>query len=174
MSLAYGIITGIVFGFLLQKAHVLRYDKQVGALRLLDMTILKFMLSAIIVASFGIYLLKDLGLIGLNMKATSIGAQLIGGTLFGAGWGLLGYCPGTAAGALGEGRMDGLWGIIGMLCGGGLYAAAYPFAKTYIVGIGNYGKIGLPEVLGLNHWVVILVFAIVCVLLFLFFEKKKL
>ena len=109
MSLLQGIITGIIFGVLLQRAHVLRYDKQVGALRLMDMTILKFMLSAIVVASIGIYLLKDLGLIKLSVKSTSIGAQLLGGTLFGIGWGLLGYCPGTAAGALGEGRFDGLW-----------------------------------------------------------------
>nr|WP_320192574.1 hypothetical protein [uncultured Desulfobacter sp.] len=58
MSLIYGIITGILFGFLLQKGHVLRYDKQVGALRLMDMTILKFMLSAILVAAVGIYLLN--------------------------------------------------------------------------------------------------------------------
>jgi hypothetical protein len=39
--LIYGLITGILFGFLLQKARVIRYDKQLGALRLLDMTIVK-------------------------------------------------------------------------------------------------------------------------------------
>ena len=72
MSLFYGLMTGIIFGFLLQKAQVLRYDKQVGALRLLDMTILKFMLSAIGVAAIGIYLFKDLGLIKLSIKSTSI------------------------------------------------------------------------------------------------------
>lgn len=110
MSLFYGVITGIIFGFLLQKAQVLRYDKQVGALRLLDMTILKFMLSAIVVASIGIYFFKDLGVIKLSIKSTSIGALVVGGLLFGIGWGLLGYCPGTAGGALGEGRIDGLWG----------------------------------------------------------------
>jgi uncharacterized membrane protein YedE/YeeE len=38
----------------------------------------------------------------------------IGGLLFGIGWGILGYCPGTAAGALGEGRIDGLWGVLGI------------------------------------------------------------
>ena len=59
--LIYGFITGIIFGFLLQKGQVLKYDKQLGALRLIDFTIVKFMLSAIIVAMIGIYLLKDLG-----------------------------------------------------------------------------------------------------------------
>ncbi len=174
MSLFYGIVTGIIFGFLLQKAHVLRYDKQIGALRLMDMTIIKFMLSAIMVASIGLYLFKDLGLINLSMKATSLGAQLVGGTLFGIGWGLLGYCPGTAAGAVGEGRLDGLWGILGMLCGGALYAMAYPLTKTYIISLGNYGKIGLPQVLGLNHWIVILILTAFYILLFYFFERRNL
>ena len=173
MNLLYGIITGIIFGFLLQKAQVLKYDKQVGALRLIDMTIVKFMFSAIVVGSIGIYFFKDIGLIKLNLKATSIGDQLIGGGLFGIGWGLLGYCPGTAVGAFGEGRVDGLWGILGMLCGGALYAAAYPFMKTHISTIGSYGKISLPQVIGLNHWFVILILTAAAIALFRYFERNE-
>ena len=45
--LIYGFITGIIFGFVLQKGQVLKYDKQLGALRLIDFTIVKFMLSVI-------------------------------------------------------------------------------------------------------------------------------
>lgn len=174
MSLIYGLITGIIFGFLLQKAQVLRYDKQIGALRFFDMTIVKFMLSAIVVAAIGIYLFKDLGVIKLSMKSTSIGALVVGGLLFGIGWGLLGYCPGTAVGALGEGRIDGLWGILGMLCGGALYAAIYPYVKTNIISIGNYGKISVPQIIGINHWIVVIVLAVLTLILFRFFEKKKL
>lgn len=174
MSLIYGLITGIIFGFLLQKAQVLRYDKQIGALRFLDMTIVKFMLSAVVVAAIGIYLFKDLGVIKLSMKSTSIGALVVGGLLFGIGWGLLGYCPGTAVGALGEGRIDGLWGILGMLCGGALYAAIYPYVKTNIISIGNYGKISVPQIIGINHWIVVIVLAVLTLILFRFFEKKKL
>ncbi|MDY6905030.1 MAG: DUF6691 family protein [Thermodesulfobacteriota bacterium] len=174
MSLLYGIITGILFGFLLQKGQVLRYDKQVGALRLVDMTIVKFMLSAVVVAAIGIYLLKDLGVIELSIKATSLGAQIVGGVLFGIGWGLLGYCPGTAVGALGEGRIDGLWGIVGMLCGGALFASAYPFMKANIISLGSFGKITLPQVIGLNHWIVIIIFAAIVIGLFRFFENKGL
>lgn len=174
MDLLYGIVTGIIFGFFLQKGHVLRYDKQVGALRLLDMTIIKYMLSAIVVASIGVYLLHDLGLIKLSLKGTSIGAQLVGGAIFGIGWGLLGYCPGTAAGALGEGRIDAFWGIVGMLLGGALYGWAYPAMKAAIIPLGNYGKISLPQVLGISHWIVIIALVVVSLLLFRFFESKKL
>lgn len=173
MTLGYGLITGIFFGILLQKAQVLRYDKQVGAMRFLDMTIFKFMLSSIIVSAIGIYLLKDLGLIKLSVKGTSIGAQLVGGSLFGIGWGLLGYCPGTAVGAIGEGRLDALWGILGMLCGAALYAEVYPFMKAKIITLGNYGKLTLPQALGVSHWLVIVVFALIVLAMFYLFEKKN-
>jgi hypothetical protein len=66
----YGLITGILFGFLLQRAQVVRYDKQLGALRLCDMTIVKFMPSTILVGMLGVYLLLDLGLAKLSIKAT--------------------------------------------------------------------------------------------------------
>lgn len=173
-TLVYGFITGILFGFLLQRGHVLRYDKQISALRLQDMTIIKFMLSHIIVAMVGVYLLKDLGLVKLSVKPMIAGGVIIGGLLFGIGWGLLGYCPGTSVGALAEGRLDAIWGILGMLLGAGLYAEAYPFMKETILKIGDYGKITLPEVLGVNHWFIIIPFIVLTILLFRFFEKKGL
>jgi len=174
MSLMYGLVTGILFGILLQKAEVLRFDKQVGALRLMDMTIFKFMLSAIAVGAVGIYLLRDLELIKLSLKGTSIGAQILGGTLFGIGWAILGYCPGTAGGALGEGRIDAIWGILGMLFGGGIYALAYPFFKANVISLGNFGKITLPQILGVNHWIIVVVFVAFIIFMFGFFEKKAL
>lgn len=171
--LIYGLVTGILFGFFLQKGRVLRYDKQLGALRLLDMTIIKFMGSSILVGMVGIYLLKDLGLVQLSVKTTLLGGNIIGGLLFGLGWGMLGYCPGTSLGALGEGRWDALWGIFGMLAGAALYAEVFPFLKTTVLTWGNYGKITLPEILHINHWVIILVFIASGVLLFQWFEKKN-
>jgi hypothetical protein len=108
-DITLGLITGILFGILLQQGRVLRFEKQVGAMLLQDMTILKFMLSAIIVGTVGINLLATLGLAPLKIKATHLGANLIGGSLFGAGWAVMGYCPGTSVGALGEGRWHAVW-----------------------------------------------------------------
>jgi hypothetical protein len=61
-----GLVTGVLFGFLLQKGRVLRFDKQVGAMLLQDMTIFKFMLSAILVGMVGIQLLAGAGIIALE------------------------------------------------------------------------------------------------------------
>lgn len=170
-DLTYGLITGILFGFFLQKGRVLRYDKQLGALRFQDFTIVKFMLSHIVVAMVGVYFLYDLGLVKLALKPTILGGVVLGGLTFGVGWGLLGYCPGTSLGALGEGRWDAVWGILGMLVGAGLYAEAYPFLKTTVLTWGDYGKITIPQVLGVNHWLVIAV--IVAATLALFYQLEK-
>lgn len=170
----YGLITGILFGFLLQKGRVLRYDKQIGALRLLDMTIVKFMLTAIVVGMIGTYALVDLGMAKLSVKPMIIGAVVIGGLIFGIGWGLFGYCPGTSLGAVGEGRLDGLWGIAGMLAGAALYAEAYPLMQKTLLTWGDLGKITLPQALGVNHWLIIAPFAAGSALLFRWLEQKGL
>jgi hypothetical protein len=169
-----GLVTGIVFGFLLQKARVLRYDKQVGALRLKDMTIVKFMLAHIMVAMVGIYLLQDMGLVKLSPKATVLGANIFGGLIFGLGWGLVGYCPGTAAGALGEGRVDAVFAMLGMLVGASLFAHTYPWLKATVYTWGVFGKVTLPAVLGVNHWLVIAVLLVLYAGLLRFLERRNL
>lgn len=154
-QLALGFLTGVMFGFLLQKGRVLRYDMQLGALRLIDFTIVKFMVAHIVVAMTGVYLLYDLGLATLAVKPTVLGGVVIGGLVFGAGWALTGYCPGTAVAALGEGRLDAAWAILGMLTGAGLYAEAYPWLKATVLTWGDFGRITLPQALGVNHWLVV-------------------
>jgi hypothetical protein len=173
-ELLTGAITGILFGFLMQKAQVIRYDRQLAALRLTDMTIVKFMLTTILVAMVGIYLLYDLGLVKLSIKPLILGGNVLGGLIFGIGWGIVGYCPATAMGALGEGRYDSIFGLLGMILGAGIYAEAYPLMKATVLTWGNFGKITLPGVLGINHWIVIVVLVAVFIALFRWFEKKGL
>lgn len=169
-----GLITGVLFGALLQQGRVLRYEKQVGAMLLKDMTILKFMLSAIVVGMVGINLLVSLGAVSLSVKATAIGNNLIGGLLFGIGWAVMGYCPGTSVGAVAEGRWHAIFGILGMLVGAALFARAYPALAATVGTWGKFGKITLPEVLGVSPWLVIPVLVVGFLALFRFFEKKGL
>jgi uncharacterized protein len=173
-ELLTGAVTGILFGFLMQKAQVIRYDRQLAALRLQDMTIVKFMLTTILVAMVGIYLLFDLGLIKLSIKPLILGGNVLGGLIFGIGWGIVGYCPATAMGALGEGRFDSVFGLLGMILGAGLYAEWYPIMKSTVLTWGDFGKITLPAVLGINHWIVIVILGAAFIGLFRWFERKGL
>lgn len=173
-ELILGALTGIAFGVLLQQGRVLRFEKQVGAMLLRDMTILKFMLSAIVVGMIGIHLLAEFGVIDMKIKATAVGANLIGGLLFGAGWAVMGYCPGTSVGAIGEGRWHAIWAVLGMLVGAAIFAEVYPALKSSVLTWGDLGKITLPGVLGVSPWIVIVLFVVGIVLLFRWFEKLEL
>lgn len=167
-----GLLTGIIFGFLLQKGRVVRFEKQIGALLLKDMTILKFMLSAILVGMAGIYILNGAGVISLSHKSMNLGAVVVGGALFGAGWAVMGFCPGTSLAALGEGRIHALFAIAGMLTGAAIYAELFPFFKSTVLAWKDFGKIGLPEVLGISPWIIIPLFWVAVLALFKLFEKK--
>ncbi len=172
MELLFGAVTGFLFGIFLQKGQALRYEKQIGFLRFMDMTIIKFMFSAVLVGMIGITLCHDMGLIDYKIKALSLGGQIVGGSLFGIGWALFGYCPGTAIGALGEGRWHVLWGVLGMLFGAGVYAEVYPLMKKTVLSWGTFGKLTIPEMLGVNHWIVIAIMSVMILALFKVINSK--
>jgi uncharacterized protein len=169
-----GLVTGIAFGFLLQKGRVLRFDKQVGAMLLRDMTIFKFMLSAILVGMAGFAILSHFGVIAFSHKAMNVGGVVIGGALFGTGWAVMGFCPGTSIGALGEGRWHAVFAILGMIVGAAAYAELFPFFSATVLMWKDFGKIGLPDALGLSPWVIIPVLWAGTIALFFWFEKKGL
>jgi len=125
-TLMQGLIIGIFFGFFLQKGGVTKYDVIVGQLRLIDFTVIKIILTAIVVSMLGISYFYPKDMVPVKTKAGSIKNATIGGLLFGVGFGLLGYCPGTIAGAIGNGYIDAVTGgLIGIVLGTMVYAMMY-------------------------------------------------
>jgi hypothetical protein len=174
-QLVWGFVFGIVFGFLLQKGGVTKYDVIIGQLLLEDFTVIKIMLSAVITGMIGIHLMKSLGWIELNPKSGSWGKNAIGGLIFGLGFALLGYCPGTIAGAIGNGYLDALvGGLTGILLGSGLLAAAYPKLKSGILKKGDFGNLTLPRLFKVNDWAVIIPLSAVLVLVLYLIEHAGL
>jgi len=150
------LLLGIVFGFLLQKGGVTRYEVIMGQLLLVDFTVLKVMLSAVLAGMLGISVLLHFGLVALHPKHGSLGSSVIGGLLFGLGLGLLGYCPGTAAGAIGQGSLDALFGgVAGILLGTCCYSGIYHKIEPKVLRIGTFGDITLPELLHAPRWKVV-------------------
>ncbi|HET8562263.1 MAG TPA: YeeE/YedE family protein, partial [Candidatus Binatia bacterium] len=89
--LLLGLATGILFGFILQKAQVTKYQKIVSFFRWSDLTVLKVMLGGILFGMVGVYALHSLSLVNLHIKPTLLGANTLGGLIFGAGMLLLGF-----------------------------------------------------------------------------------
>lgn len=150
-----GLLTGILFGILLQKGGVTDFGVIEGQLLLTDFTVLKLMLSAVIVGMLLFHLLKHAGYANLHAAEGSVGSNIIGGLIFGAGFALLGYCPGTVAGAVGTGALDALSGMFGILLGAGFFATIYPFVRGRILGYSRFPAVTVPELLNLNVWIVI-------------------
>jgi len=172
LQLTLGLIVGIVFGFLIQKGGVTRYDVILGQLLLMDFTVVKIMLSAVITGMIGVNLLVSLGVAQLHPKPGSVGSSVIGGLIFGVGFAILGYCPGTVGGAVGHGYLDALFGgVVGILIGSGLFAALYPRLEARVLHKGDFGEITLPQVLKVNPWAVVLP-AVVMLAGFIFVLEK--
>lgn len=170
-----GFIFGILFGFLLQKGGATKYDVIVGQLLLTDFTVLKIMLSAVMVGMPGIYLMKNFGWVQLYPKSGSLGMNIIGGLIFGVGFAVLGYCPGTIAGAIGNGYLDAaIGGLAGIWIGTGLFASFYPKLNQGILRKGEYGDVTLPQLLKVNEWVVILIVEALILALFWALERSGL
>ena len=108
----------------------------------------------------------------IKVKGTLIAANLIGGALFGAGWAIMGYCPGTSVGAVAEGRWHAIWAILGMLVGAAVYAEVYPMLTDNVLTWGDLGKITLPEMLGVSPWLLIPILIAAFIGLFYIFEKN--
>ena len=157
IQLGLGLLMGVVFGFLLQKGGVTEYDVIIGQLLLADFTVVKVMLSAVITGTLGVHLLRDFGIAQLHPKPGSFGSSVIGGLIFGVGFAALGYCPGTVAGAVGQGYLDALFGgVIGILIGAGLFAALYPRLEAGVLHKGDFGELTLPKALKVNDWIVVI------------------
>lgn len=167
-----GLGFGIVFGFLLHKGGATKYDVIVGQLLLIDFTVLKIMLSAVATGMIGIYFMKSLGWIKLSIKSGSVGMNVLGASIFGVGFAVLGYCPGTIAGAVGNGYLDAITGgLAGIVLGTWIFAIMYPNLKDGILKKGYFGDITLPRLLKVNDWVVV-VPAVTLIVLFLFWIEK--
>ena len=163
-QLGLGFFFGVIFGFLLQKGGVAKYEVLIGMLLLEDFTVVKVMLSAVVVGMIGVYALHAAGLVKLHIKPTRYGANALGGILFGIGFGLAAYCPGTGAAALGQGNYDAIAVLLGLLAGSYLFAEASGWLARTVNRWGDRGELTLDRVLNLKPRVLVPVVAILLVL----------
>ena len=155
VQLALGLISGIVFGFLLQKGRVAKYQTILGQLLLKGWTAFKIMMTAIITGAIGVYFLVDQGATMLDIWPFQPAAMLAGAVFFGVGLAVLGYCPGTGMAGAGEGSRDALVGVFGMIAGAGILVVAFNVLEPAALALGDWGKLTVPTLLGLSPWLVI-------------------
>jgi len=171
LQLFIALLAGILFGFLLQKGGVSNYNIILGQLLLKDFTVIKIILTAIVVGMIGIYTMKSMGMVQLHPKNGSLGMSVIGGLIFGVGFATLGYCPGTISAAVGQGNLDALiGGIIGIILGAAIFAQWYPKLNKNFLKKGAIGNITFPELFKVNPWIVIIPLSIIIIVFLYWLE----
>ena len=169
INILFGVAVGFIFGFILSRAGVTKYPRVMGMLLLKDFKILKFMLTAVISSMILFHLFGDLGLLKVVPKNLDWG-KLVGGLVFGAGMGMLGYCPGTMAARVGEGKREALLAMLGMSLGIVAYALTIKTVKATLLAKEMNGDIFV--LLGVNRWLVIVPAAVLFALVIRFLDRK--
>jgi hypothetical protein len=151
VDLAVAFVLGTGFGFALERAGFGSARKLTAVFYLYDMAVVKVMFTAIVTAMTGISVLAAVGMLDLAelyVEPTSLVAQVVGGLVFGTGFIVGGYCPGTSIAAIATGRKDGIAFALGMLAGVLAYVELTPGIDDWIKA-NTQGEMTLPSVTGL-------------------------
>jgi hypothetical protein len=165
-GVASGLLSGVLFGYVLENAGFASPRKLTAQFRFNDWSVFKVMFTAIIVAAVGLYAATQFGWLQVNgvyIPTTFVWAMLTGGALIGAGMAVGGYCPGTSTVALATGRFDGLAFMIGMVAGNGLFASAFEYIKGFYYAAERPRAQTLEGLSGLPTWAILLLLFVVAI-----------
>ena len=143
-----GLFSGIAFGFVIQRIGATNPDKMAKAHLMLESPIPRFMLLAVALSAVGLLGLQAADIGRTMIHPTSLVATGLGGVIFGIGWGLTGYCPGTCWAAAGEGRMDAIFAFLGGLAGAAVFAHWHESLIPALYMPTNKGRLTLDTWLG--------------------------
>ncbi len=152
------ILIGVAMGFFIQRVRASSPGMIAKNLRLENISVIKFMALTMAVGMVAVYGLSLVipQLLHFDVKPAYVVGVLLGGLVFGVGFALSGYCPGTCVVGIGEGRKDAIVAILGGVVGALAFTLVYTTLIEPIVGIANLGKITLADVLHLPSIVVAL------------------
>ncbi|HSO21138.1 MAG TPA: DUF6691 family protein [Desulfosarcina sp.] len=144
-SVWLGLFSGIAFGFVIQRIGATNPDKMARAHLMIEPDIPRFMLAAVALSALGLLGLTAVGIGRTVILPTSLVATGLAAVIFGIGWGLAGYCPGTTWAAAGEGRMDAVFALLGGLAGTAVFAHLHEVLIPLLYDPTNLGRLTLAD-----------------------------
>lgn len=157
LIVAAGLL-GLGFGFVLERAGFGNAKTLAGQWYGYNFAVLRVMFTAIVVAMVGLFGLVYLGVVDLAqvyVNETFLWPQLVGGLIFGMGFAVGQYCPGTAVVACATGKIDAMLFMGGFFLGLLAFFFAYEPMETFYLS-GDLGRVLLPDALGIPAGVVVL------------------
>ena len=160
-ELAIALVLGLGFGWAIERAGFGSARKLTAVFYLYDMAVIKVMFSAVVTTMAGLFVLSEAGALDLSqlfVESTNYTAQIVGGLLFGAGFVVGGYCPGTSMAAIATGRKDGMVFALGMLAGVLAYAELTPQLDNWYKATA-VGELTLPAItgIGMGWWTLLFI-----------------
>lgn len=153
------LILGLAFGFVLERAGFGDSRKLAAQFQLTDMSVLKVMFTGIITAALLLFWAVALGVLDFErlwVNPTFLGSGIVGGLVFGVGFVVGGYCPGTACVAAATLKLDGLFFVLGVMGGILVFGYTVPWVDAFWQASGALGRLTLPEAFALEPaWVVL-------------------
>lgn len=127
MYIILALLLGGFFGFTLHAIGASNPQLIINMLRLKNLYLMKVILLAIGVSSFFLFAGLKIEVIPIShLFSTNANlGVLLGGAIFGLGWGISGYCPGTSLVALASLRRDAVAFIAGGLVGSWIYVMLF-------------------------------------------------
>lgn len=143
-----GLFSGILFGFIIQRVGATDPDRMTRAHLMRDADIPRFMLAAVGLSAVALFGLQAAGVGRTLILPTSLVATGLAAVLFGIGWGLCGYCPGTTWAAVGEGRLDAVFALLGGLAGTAVFANWHERLIPLLYDPTNLGPLTITKAVG--------------------------
>ena len=147
MALVYALFVGIAMGALIQRVGASSPGMILRSLRLENLAIIKFMATTIAVGMVGVYVLGQFMPMHFDIKPTYVVGVLVGGAIFGVGFAIGGYCPGTCVVGIGERRKDAWFALFGGVAGALAFTLVYSVIESALIKPLNYGKITLGDLI---------------------------
>ncbi len=162
------VAIGFAFGFILESAGFGDARKLAAQFYFRELTVLKVMFTAIIVAMTLIFLSTALGLLDYDevwVNPTYLWPGIVGGLIMGVGFIIGGYCPGTSLVSMATLKIDGALFVLGVIAGVLLFGDTVAYYNTFW-NSGFMGRFILPEMLGLNTGVVVMLLVLMALAMF--------
>ena len=161
MTLLYALLVGIAMGALIQRVGASSPRMILSSLRLENLSIIKFMATTIAVGTVVVYVMSLWMPMHFDIKPTYVVGVVVGGLIFGTGFAIGGYCPGTCVVGMGEGRRDAFVAFLGGVTGALVFTLVYTLIQGSFIKPLDYGKITLATVLHMPAVIVALALAAV-------------
>jgi 3-mercaptopyruvate sulfurtransferase SseA/uncharacterized membrane protein YedE/YeeE len=168
LAMLAALVIGFLFGLALERAGFGSSKRLAGVFYFRDMAVIKVMFTAVVTAMLGLLILVGLGLTSFDriyLLPTVYGAQIVGGLVFGIGFVMAGWCPGTAAVGLASGKIDAAIYLVGAVAGSVLFNEIFTLVKP-LYESGQSGVKYINDVFGLSMNAFAFCFACVAVACF--------